>query len=105
MPVFNYKGLDLAGADVGGRITALSRDDALERLAHQSVRIRELSETLLSRAQGKPKAKHASVVMFTRMMSSLLKKLTVQEALAAIREDLGDIGMERVLLDVSVALG
>lgn len=103
MATFHYTGFDALGQPVAGSIQSLSETVARYTLAedHQ-VQVATLRPSFMSREWGPPKPKRSTVVLFTRMVSSLLKSLTLQEALEVTRGDLGDTRMERVLSDVSV---
>ncbi|MBB4636004.1 type II secretion system F family protein [Longimicrobium terrae] len=68
------------------------------------VQVTVLRPSFFSREWGPSRPKPASVVLFTRMTSSLLRSLTLQESLEVTRDDLGDPRMERVLWDVSVGV-
>ncbi|HEU4451875.1 MAG TPA: type II secretion system F family protein, partial [Longimicrobium sp.] len=103
MPTFHYTGFDALGQPVSGTIQSLSETVARHALeSERQVRVAALRPTFFSREWGPAKPKAASVVLFTRMTSSLLRSLTLQESLEVTRDDLGDPRMERVLWEVSV---
>lgn len=103
MPTFHYTGFDALGQPVSGTIQSLSETVARHALeSERQVRVAALHPSFFSREWGPAKPKAASVVLFTRMTSSLLRSLTLQESLEVTRDDLGDPRMERVLWEVSV---
>lgn len=103
MPTFHYTGFDALGQPVSGTIQSLSETVARHALeSERQVRVASLRPSFFSREWGPAKPKAASVVLFTRMTSSLLRSLTLQESLEVTRDDLGDPRMERVLWEVSV---
>jgi type IV pilus assembly protein PilC len=105
MATYHYTGFDALGQPVSGTIKSLSETVARHALAEErQVRVVTLRPSFLSREWGPAKPKAASVVLFTRMTSSLLRSLTLQESLEVTRDDLGDPRMERVLWDVSVRM-
>lgn len=105
MATFHYTGFDALGQPVSGTIKSLSETVARHALVEErQVRGATLRPSFLSREWGPAKPKAASVVLFTRMTSSLLRSLTLQESLEVTRDDLGDPRMERVLWDVSVRM-
>lgn len=103
MPTFHYTGFDALGQPVSGSIESLSETVARHALEQErQIRVAALRPSFFSREWGPAKPKAASVVLFTRMTSSLLRSLTLQESLEVTRDDLGDPRMERVLWEVSV---
>ena len=103
MPTFHYTGFDALGQPVSGTIQSLSETVARHALEQErQVRVAALRPSFFSREWGPAKPRAASVVLFTRMTSSLLRSLTLQESLEVTRDDLGDARMERVLWEVSV---
>lgn len=103
MATFHYTGFDALGQPVTGSIQCLSETVARYTLAEDHhVQVATLRPSFLSREWGPPKPRRATVVLFTRMTASLLRSLTLKEALEVTRNDLGDTRMERVLSDVSV---
>src|SRR5688572_19895435 len=105
MPTFSYTGTDALGNRVTGKLVAPTESSARQLLAdEQHVAVTSLRPTFFSRQWGKGRPKHESVLLFTRTTSSLLRSLTLQEALEITREDLGDPRMEAILWDVSVAV-
>jgi len=105
MPTFNYAGTDALGNRVTGKLEAPAESLARQLLTdEQHVTVTSLRPTLISRQWGRGRPKRESVLLFTRTTSSLLRSLTLQEALEITREDLGDPRMESILWDVSVAV-
>lgn len=105
MRTFHYHGTDAFGRPVAGKIRATSESLARHSLEEeQRVRVAELRPAFLSREWGPARPETGSVVLFTRLTASLLRSLTLQEALEVARDDIGDSRMERILWDVSVSV-
>lgn len=103
MGTYIYAGIDLAGHHVDGRIAAVSEAVARYKLEdEQRIQITTLRPSFLSREFGSPTPNSGSVLLFTRLMASLLQSLTVKEALEIMRNDTGDARMERTLWEISV---
>lgn len=105
MPTYHYSGFDPLGTPVSGSIRSVSEAVARQALLDEGqMQVTSLRPSFFSREWAPSRPKPASVVLFTRMTSSLLKSLTLQESLEVTRNDLGDPRMERVLWDVSVGV-
>jgi len=103
MPTYHYTGFDALGQPVSGTVTSLSETVARYSLSEEhQVTVATLRPSFLSREWGSPRPKRTSVLLFTRMTSSLLRSLTLMQALEVTRGDLDDARMERILADVSV---
>jgi type IV pilus assembly protein PilC len=103
MPTYRYTGFDALGQPASGTITSLSETVARYTLGEEHrVTVTTLRPSMLSREWGSAKPKRGSVLLFTRMTSSLLRSLTLMQALEVTRGDLDDTRMERILADVSV---
>lgn len=115
MPVFEYKGFDSAGKQVGGIIDADDPQTARTKLRQKGVHPTELIESSGASPTSQPLAiapeipfsrifrrtKPGDIATITRQLATLLSAgLPLTEALSGLIEQLQDRSLKRVIIDV-----